>query len=128
MSVWVDNVLCVSAIAAAPGLDTGSDPQIWPLLLKMLAALAIVLGVMFLLSAGLRRLRWGRGKAGQESIEIQETRPLGAKKMLCLVNVRGRQMLLGITPDRITFLSHVDPPESKSSFAQAMDRQKDTRT
>ena len=128
MSVWVDNVLCVSAIAAAPGLDTGSDPQIWSLLLKMLAALAIVLGVMFLLSAGLRRLRWGRGKAGHESIEIQETRPLGAKKMLCLVNVRGRQMLLGITPDRITFLSHVDPPESKSSFAQAMDRHKDTRT
>jgi flagellar protein FliO/FliZ len=126
--VWVDNVLCVSAIAAAPGLDTGSDPQIWPLLLKMLAALAIVLGVMFLLSAGLRRLRWGRGKAGQESIEIQETRPLGAKKMLCLVNVRDRQMLLGITPDRITFLSHIDPPESKTSFAQAMDRQKDTRT
>ena len=128
MSVWLDNVLCVSAIAASPGLDTGSDPQIWPLLLKMLAALAIVLGLMFLLSAGLRRLRWGRGKAGQESIEIQETRPLGAKKMLCLVNVRGRQMLLGITPDKITFLSHVDPPESKSSFAQAMDRQKDTRT
>ena len=128
MSVWVDNVLCVSAIAAAPGLDTGSDPQIWPLLLKMLAALAIVLGVMFLLSAGLRRLRWGRGKSGHESIEIQETRPLGAKKMLCLVNVRGRQMLLGITPDRITFLSHIDPPESKTSFAQAMDRQKDTRT
>ena len=127
MSVWVDNVLCVSAIAAAPGLDTGSDPQIWPLLLKMLAALAIVLGVMFLLSAGMHRLRWGRGKSGHESIEIQETRPLGAKKMLCLVNVRGRQMLLGITPDRITFLSHVDPPESKSSFAQAMVRQKDTR-
>jgi len=127
VSVWVDNMLCVSAIAA-PGLDTGSDPQIWPLLLKMLAALAIVLGLMFLLSAGLRRLRWGRGKAGQESIEIQETRPLGAKKMLCLVNVRGRQMLLGITPDRITFLSNVDPPESQTSFAQAMDRQKDTRT
>ena len=112
----------------ASGEVAGSDPQIWPLLLKMIAALALVLGAMLLLSAGLRRLRLGRKKAGEESIVIKETRALGAKKMLCLVDVRGREMLLGITSERIMFLSHIDTSDSNPSFDQVMDRQKDPGT
>lgn len=128
MSFWFDNAVCMAAAASESGLNTGSSPQIWPLLLKMIAALALVIGLMFLVTAGLRRLHPGRGKAGEERIVITETRALGAKKMLCLVDVRGREMLLGITPERITFLSHVDPQERHASFAQAMDRQQEKRT
>lgn len=117
-----------AAGGAASGEMAGSDPQIWPLLLKMIAALALVVGAMLLLSAGLRRLRLGWGKGKEESIVIKETRPLGAKKMLCLVDVRGREMLLGITAERIMFLSHIDTPHSNPSFDQVMDRQKDPGT
>lgn len=118
----------LSAGGIASGGVAGSDPQIWPLLLKMIAALALVVGAMLLLSAGLRRMRLGRGRGKEESIVIKETRPLGAKKMLCLVDVRGREMLLGITGERITFLSHIDTSDSNPSFDQVMDRQKDPGT
>ena len=124
--------MVVAALSAAGAVASepaaGNDPQIWPLLLKMMAALALVVGAMLLLSAGVRRLRLGRGKAGEESIVIKETRALGAKKMLCLVNVRGREMLLGVTQERIMFLSHIDEPEQSTTFDQVMDRHKDSGT
>ena len=129
MKYGMTTVLFQAAEAFASGLDAGSDPQLWPLMLKMLAALGLVVGLMFLLSAGLRRARPGRSRTGEEMIKIKETRPLGAKKMLCLVEVRGQEILLGITADRIDFLSHVGNEEtSSSSFAQVMNNQSQTRS
>jgi flagellar protein FliO/FliZ len=122
-------VLFQAAEAWAAGLDVGGDPQLWPLMLKMLAALGLVVGLMFLLSAGLRRARLVRSRTGEEMIKIKETRPLGAKKMLCLIEVRGQEILLGITSERIDFLSHVGNEETSSpSFAQEMNSQSQTRS
>ncbi|MFW5818483.1 MAG: flagellar biosynthetic protein FliO [Desulfovermiculus sp.] len=123
MNIWLECTAPVVAMASTSGLGPGSDPQIWPLLLKMMAALGVVLGLMLLLSAGLRKYRLGREKSGDASIKIKESRALGSKKMLCLVEVRGQDMLLGITAERIMFLSHIPPRQSTASFAQVMDEQ-----
>lgn len=123
MNFCLEYISPLAAIASNSALGTGSDPQIWPLLLKMMAALGVVLGLMLLLSAGLRKYRFGREKAGNASIKIKESRALGSRKMLCLVEVRGQDMLLGITSERIMFLSHIPPRQSTAAFAQVMDEQ-----
>lgn len=72
--------------------------------LRLLGALGMILGLILLLYAGSRRgLRW-LPKARGGAIRIVETRPLGPKKSLCLIEVRGRELLLGIGAERVELL------------------------
>lgn len=72
--------------------------------LRLMAGLLLVIGLMLLLYALSRRgLRW-LPKARAGTIQIQEMRAIGAKKSLCLIRVRNREMLLGIGPDSINLL------------------------
>lgn len=72
--------------------------------LQLWAGLAIVMAVILLLYAAAQRwLRWPAG-ARNGIIQIRETRPLGPKKVLYLVKVRDRELLLGVTGERIELL------------------------
>lgn len=77
--------------------------------LKMIGALALVIGLLLLLFAaskkGFRFLPMGQGQEG--TIRVLETRPLGGKKFLCLVKVRDQELLLGLSHDRIEYLSQI---------------------
>jgi flagellar protein FliO/FliZ len=98
--------------AAQPSATSGS--------LRMLAALACVAGLMLAGYALLRRFgRWFPNAAGS-AIRVREMRPLGPKKSLCLVEVQGRRLLLGITAERITLLESL--PASDETFADALER------
>lgn len=127
MSYWFSQTFYWAASALNPGQASADAPQFWPLLLKMGTALALVVGLMLVLSAGYRFLRLGRN-TGQGNITIKETRALGARKSLCLVEVRGREILLGITPERIVLLSGLEQNIGNSSFAKAMNQQKDIKS
>lgn len=84
---------------AAPSLLTAS--------LKMVAGLGVVAGIMLLIYAASRK---GFGVLPQKKnslIQVLETRPLGGRKFLCVVKVRNEEMLLGLTNDRIEYLSKV---------------------
>jgi flagellar protein FliO/FliZ len=97
---------------------------------KMLGALALVIGLLLLAFAASRKgLSLLPGKRSGQ-IHIIETRPLGGKKMLCLVQVRGQELLLGVSAERIdcltqlpahrthfqTTLEQLEPRESTSSL------------
>ncbi len=103
----------VATVAANATAGMSSEP-VWPAMLKMVAGLLIILGLLYLGSALLRRWQFGGGNSRQGVITVKESRPLGAKRMLCLVEVRGREVLLGITPDRIEPLCHFDTPDHSS--------------
>jgi flagellar protein FliO/FliZ len=53
---------------------------------------------------------------GLNSIEILETRPVGGRKTLCLVKVRGENLLLGLGTDRIDLLLHFDSSKTEQRF------------
>lgn len=95
--------------------------------LRLLGALGMILGLILLLYAGSRRgMRW-LPKARGGAIQILETRPLGPKKSLCLVQVRGRELLLGISAERVELLCQLDqagPP----SFDETLKRQLEGRS
>lgn len=93
---------------------------------RMLWGLLIVLGIMLILY-GLLRKRFSllhRGNGGE--IKVREVKPLMGKKALCLVEVRGQSMLLGLSGDRIDYLSSL-PEHNAESFADVLHRSKTAR-
>lgn len=103
--------------------ESGGDGLL-PAGLKMMSALVAVLGVILLLYA------LSRGKSGFLSvrragaIKVVETRYLGPKKALFLVEVRGEEYLLGGGQDRIELISRIDRKKAPaSSFEETLRNQ-----
>jgi flagellar protein FliO/FliZ len=103
---------------AAPAASS-SESLLMPAL-KMLGALAVVVGLLLLFYAASRK-GFGilpRSRDGQ--IEMLETRALGGKKFLCLVRVRDQELLLGVSNERIDCLTSLTP--SSANFASTLDQ------
>ncbi len=85
-------------------------PDIFPAVLKMVGALLLVLGLVFFLYAMSRR-GFGSLLPGARSgqIRVVETRYLGPKKAVCLIEVRGQEFLLGVGSERVDLLSALGP-------------------
>lgn len=96
-----------------------AEPSLLGSSLKMLAALGVVVGILLLIYAASRK---GFGILPQKKsglIQVLETRPLGGRKFLCVVKVRGREMLLGLSNDRIECLSQLP---SDDTFAETLEQ------
>jgi len=86
-------------------------------------ALLVVIGLILGLYA-LTRKRLLLGKFGGKAIAVVEMRPLAPKNTLALVEVRGREYLLGLSPAGIHLLAEVsagagpDKPEFAALLAE----------
>ena len=113
-------------------LNSASLPDTGPSLLRVLGALALVLG-LFLGGAWLvRNGRWNafsRGKAAR--LNVLESRSLGARQALYVVGYGQDRFLIGATPAGINLVSHLaSAPEDQTdahvatggsmSFSQAL--------
>lgn len=95
------------ALAAAPAVGGNVAGQLTQLVLGLL----LVVGLIFVLAWLLRRVqRIGPGNA--QVIELVGSRALGARDRLVLVQVGEEQILLGLTPGRITPLHVLKHPVS----------------
>lgn len=99
-------MLLVPINAAA---QSTSEPSFLAAAVKMAAALAVICGLLLLFYAASRRGFGVLPKKKSDIIQIIETRPLGGRKFLCIVRVRGEEMLLGMTHDRIENLGRIAP-------------------
>ena len=109
-------------LSPIPALAAGDDsPGLFASWLKLLAGLAVVLGLLYLFYALSRKgLSFLPGvKAG--AIKIVEVRSLGPKKGLCLVEVRGQELLLGFGAERVDFLANLGPVRPGESFANKLE-------
>lgn len=84
--------------------------------LKMFIAMIIVIGFMLLIYVLNRKgVKFFKGtKSGR--INIVEMRHVGGKKILCLVEVQGKEFLLGLGNERIDFLYHFGDSPSSAGF------------
>ncbi len=74
---------------------------------KAVGAFAIVMALLYGSLKLLRRLGSFRGPKGRSSIiELRGIQPLDSRKYLAAVEVEGRLIVLGVTPDRISPLAH----------------------
>ncbi len=78
-------------------------------LVQLLLGLLLVIGLIFLLAWLLRRVQQ-IGPRGGQVIKIVASQALGPRDRLVLVQVGGEQILLGLTPGRITALHVMSEP------------------
>ena len=94
-----------NATVAAPVVGASIGGQLTQLVLGLL----LVLGLIFALAWLLRRVQQTGPRQGQV-IELISSRALGARDRLVLVQVGNEQILLGLTPGRITPLHVLKEP------------------
>ena len=102
---------CASAETSQFGAMDSSLRMIWGLL--------VVLGIILLLYALLKKRFSLLTHSPQQQIRIIEIKPLMGKKALCLVEVRGQEFLLGISGDRVDPIACLSK-KSASSFAETL--------
>ena len=81
--------------------------------IKRFSALLLVLGIFMGLFYLLRRfLKRDVTGPGQKIIRIIDRSYIGVKKSVTLVEVPGKILVLGVTSDRISLLTHIEDPDS----------------
>jgi flagellar biogenesis protein FliO len=87
-------------------------PELLPSALKMIAALAVVIGGMFVAVHFVRRYVQRSGGASTAwLVRVVASQPIGVKKTITLVEVPGCVLVLGVSGDRIQLLTRLDDPQ-----------------
>ncbi|KQQ57137.1 flagellar assembly protein FliO [Pseudomonas sp. Leaf127] len=89
------------AVAAAPQVGSALSGGMGGQLLQLMLGLLLVIGLIFLLAWVMRKVQAG-SLGNQQVIELVGSRALGPRDRLVLVQVGKEQILLGVTPGRIT--------------------------
>jgi flagellar protein FliO/FliZ len=97
------------ATAHAAAANTGN-------LVQVTLSLLLVLGAVFVAAWVARRLR-GLGRFGTGAITVISEVGLGPKERAVLVQVGGKQLLLGVAPGRVSTLHVLDEPLSAQHAA-----------
>lgn len=105
LSVLAAEPAATAAAAVAPVVGSGIGGQLTQLVLGLLLVLGLIFGLAWLL----RRVQHAGPRQGQV-IELISSRALGARDRLVLVQVGNEQILLGLTPGRITPLHVLKEP------------------
>lgn len=124
-SGFIQLALCFSVAAAeaqpekVPGVSSAD-------LLTVVLGLAIVMGLIFGCAWLIKRMG-AMPAAGGGAIKVLAVLPLGARERVTLVEVGGKQLLLGVTATQITTLHTFDEPvldaaqtTNNSEFAQKL--------
>jgi len=86
-------------------------PELIPSALKMIAALAVVLGGLFVMVHFARRyLHRAGGITQPRLVRVVASQAIGIKKSITLVEVPGCVLVLGVSGDRIQMLTRIDDP------------------
>jgi len=91
------------------------------LLIKMTGALALILGIMFLIVSFLRRLGRLDPRNSTSYIEVIENRILLPKRHLSLVRIAGSYFLIGSTEQEISLLASISQ-EDLNRFGSLVDK------
>ena len=85
-----------------------ASPELWATLLKSMAMLSIVLGLLVGALLLMRRFFYGKtGTAGRGVIRTIASSYVAPKERIVLIEVLGEKLLLGVTPHAINCLAKI---------------------
>ena len=92
----------------------------FPSLLRMIVASAVVIGLL----AGTLWLlkRSAGGRRGARGFSVESALPLGERRSLAIVTIEGRRLLLGLAPNHVSLVTELTP---STAFEDAVSRATD---
>lgn len=81
---------------------------------KVVTGLLLVLGLIVMFAWAAKKFGYGNFQ-GQGQLRVLASLPLGNREKAVLIEVHGKQMLLGVAPGRVNFLQQVEPQEGHCS-------------
>ncbi len=118
-------------VSGAPVSPTGGDsgaPSLAWAILKMVFALGIVLGLLFLTLYFVRRLKDIHQKAhGTNLIKVLATRGIAPKKYISMIEVGGEIMVLGMSDNSVSLLTKMDRAQVIQDTYQSDDKDESGR-
>ena len=86
---------------------------------KMLLALGIVLGLLYVLLRYFKQAPWGRRALPQDfSIRVLTTQLIAPRKYISLVEIGGEVLALGVSEAQINYLTKIEHPELLAKIGQ----------
>ncbi|MBT9437671.1 MAG: flagellar biosynthetic protein FliO [Deltaproteobacteria bacterium] len=102
-------------------------PDLLSTVLKMITALVIVLGGLFIVFYFLRRiLKREVGGSSEKLIRVLASSYIGAKKNISLIEVPGSILVLGVTSDNICLLTKIEDEEILNRFKRPEEKKRST--
>ncbi len=99
--------------------DIRPTPSLAIATLKAFGALAVVLGLLVLFAAALKKLGLsGQSPHGDGLIKVLETRMLAPKKYVAILEIAGQTLAVGITDQQISLLTRLEPDENLLALAR----------
>jgi flagellar protein FliO/FliZ len=89
-------------------------------ILQVVLALGLVVGLVVALGYAMKRINSGQFRSGGD-IRVVASTFLGPKERILLVEVKGRQILVGVNPQCIRTLSEFPADRGDSAFAGVLD-------
>ena len=94
-----------ASISSAP---VPSTPDLWMTLIKSVAMLSLVLGILFAALYLIRRFYWRySGASDRGLIRMLATHHVAPKERVVLLEVLGEKILIGVTPQQINYLATI---------------------
>ncbi|MFH0810802.1 MAG: flagellar biosynthetic protein FliO [Pseudomonadota bacterium] len=115
-------LLVLLAPAAASCAMGESEPSLLGAVFKMLAALAICLGLLIGGAHLLRRFKLVDAVRGDAAIKILSSRSLGPKRCISLVEVGGELLVIGVADGGVSLLTKLSPQTPRSSHGPRLVR------
>jgi len=102
-------------------------PDLLSTVLKMITALVIVLGGLFIVFYFLRRtLKREVGGSSEKLIRVLASSYIGVKKNISLIEVPGSILVLGLTSDNICLLTKIEDEEILNRFKKPEEKKRST--
>ena len=102
-------------------------PDLLSTVLKMITALVIVLGGLFIVFYFLRRiLKREVGGSSEKLIRVLSSSYIGVKKNISLIEVPGSILVLGVTSDNICLLTKIEDEKILNRFKRPEEKKRST--
>lgn len=95
-------LLAMATESPLPGSDVGTAA-------RSLGAVFVVLALIALCAWLVRRGAFGAlGRRSPSAVKVETAVPIGDRRSLMVVAVEGRRLLLGVTPQQVTFVTELN--------------------
>ena len=86
---------------------------------KAIGALAVVIGLMVLLAAALKKLGLGtQSSQGGRLTTVLDIKMIAPKKYVAVIDIAGQTMAVGVSEQQITLLTKLEPSEQLQKYAE----------